>query len=58
MIFYLWAPRDGGYSGAMVELESGTGANIDTVTFANGKLSLEMNGSVLKFEGMVQRAQW
>ena len=53
VIFHLSQPRDGLYSGAMVDLESGTGSNIDTITFANGKLSLEMKASGLKFEGRV-----
>ncbi len=35
----------------MVDLESGTGTNIDEITVANGKLSLELKSTGLKFEG-------
>ena len=35
----------------MVNLESGTGSNIDRIAFANGKLGLELKSSGFKFEG-------
>ena len=49
MVVYVAPPRDGTYTGAMVDLESGTAANIDQITFVNGKVGLELRG--LKFEG-------
>ena len=49
VVLYVAPPHDGTYTGAMVDLESGTAANIDQITFVNGKFGLELRG--LKFEG-------
>src|SRR5580765_6769071 len=49
VIFYVAPPRDGAYTGAMVNLESGTASNLDRITFANGKVGLELKN--LKCEG-------
>ena len=35
----------------MVNLESGAGTNIDTITVANGKVGLELKSLGFKFEG-------
>src|ERR1700723_1851138 len=43
--------REGAYKGAMVNLESGAGSNIDSITVANGKLGLELKSLGFKFEG-------
>src|SRR5258708_33185107 len=51
VIFYVAPPRDGAYSGAMVNLESGIASNVDLITFSDGKVRLEMNA--LKVEGTV-----
>jgi uncharacterized protein len=53
VLFYLSRPRSDAdpYTGAMVNLETGTGANIDLITFANGKVRLELKSSGFKFEG-------
>ena len=49
VIFYVAPPRDGAYTGAMVNLESGTASNADLITFANGKVRMELQS--LQFEG-------
>jgi len=46
-------PRDGAYRGALVNLDSGSGSNIDPITFANGKIALELKDRGLKFEGFL-----
>jgi putative CocE/NonD family hydrolase len=51
VICYLSPPSKGVYSGAMVNLESGTESNIDLVTLSNGKVSLELKSADFKFEG-------
>ncbi len=55
VIFYLPPPKTrgsgGGYSGAIVNLESGTVSNIDLVTLTKGKVSLELKNAGLKFQG-------
>src|SRR5271168_2415012 len=52
-VFYFSSNRDGVYKGAMVNLESGAGTSIDTITAANGKLALELKSLGFKFEGML-----
>jgi len=42
VVLYVSPPRDGVYSGAMINPESGTGSNIDLIQFANGKVGLEL----------------
>jgi hypothetical protein len=49
-------PRDGVYSGAMINPESGTGSNIDQIQFANGKVGLELKDIGFKFEGMLSES--
>src|SRR5580658_2946878 len=55
LICYLSPPstgaNGGAYSGAVSNLESGKASHIDLVTYANGKLNLELKSSGLKFEG-------
>jgi hypothetical protein len=51
VIFYLSPPRDGAYSGAAINPESGVGSKIDQITFANGKVGLELKSTGFKFEG-------
>jgi hypothetical protein len=55
VIFYLSQPRtgaNGGASGgAMVNLESGTGSNLDLITLANGKVRLELKSAGFRFDG-------
>jgi len=51
VVFHMSSSRNGSYSGAMVNLESGAGSNIDAITVANGKLNLELKGLGFKFDG-------
>jgi putative CocE/NonD family hydrolase len=51
VIFHISPPRDGSYSGAMVNLDSGAGTKVDAITFANSKLTLELKSLGLKFQG-------
>jgi hypothetical protein len=55
VILYLSPPKTGGsggeFSGAMINLESGTASNIDRVTLAKGKVGLELKNAGLKFQG-------
>jgi putative CocE/NonD family hydrolase len=44
-------PQGGAYSGALVNLDAGSGSNIDSITFANGKVALELKDRGLRFEG-------
>ncbi len=53
VVLYVSPPRDGVYSGAMVNLDLGTGSNIDLIRFANGKVGQELKDIDLKFEGML-----
>src|ERR1035441_840324 len=55
VVLYVAPPHDGTYTGAMVDLESGTAANIDQITFVNGKFGLELRG--LKFEGTLSASR-
>jgi len=54
-LFYLSrsnsVPDGGAYTGAMVNLDSGSASNIDRITFANGKVVLEQKRTGFKFEG-------
>jgi putative CocE/NonD family hydrolase len=43
--------RDGAYSGALVNLESGSGSNIDLISLTNGQVAFELKDRGLKFEG-------
>jgi uncharacterized protein len=49
-------PHDGAYRGALVNLDSGSGSNIDLITFANGKVALELKDRGFKFEGTLSPA--
>src|SRR5580698_11298443 len=51
VIFHIAPARDGLYSGAMVNLDSGAGAKVDAITFANSRLTLELKSIGLKFQG-------
>jgi putative CocE/NonD family hydrolase len=51
VVFDFSPPRDGAYGGAMVNLESGAGSNIDLITLANSKVGLELRGLGFKFQG-------
>jgi hypothetical protein len=55
VLFYLSPPSSGAdgdaYNGAMINLDSGTGSNIDLITFADGKVRLEVKSTGFKFEG-------
>ena len=53
VVLYVSPPREGVYSGAMVELASGKAHNIDRISFANGKVGLEQRDISFKFEGTV-----
>ena len=56
IILYVSPPRDGVYSGAMINPETGTGSNIDLIQFANGKVGLEVKDIGFKFEGMLSES--
>jgi putative CocE/NonD family hydrolase len=56
VVFCLSPPRDGLFTGAMVDLESGTGSKLDTIAMANGKVSLGLKGTDFKFEGTLSAA--
>jgi putative CocE/NonD family hydrolase len=43
--------REGAYKGALVNLESGAGSSIDSITLSDGKLGLELKSLGFKFEG-------
>src|SRR5580698_10039845 len=51
VIFHISPPRDGSYSGAMVNLDSGVGTKVDAITLANRNVNLELKSLGLKFEG-------
>ncbi len=51
VIFHISPAREGSYSGAMVNLDSGAGTKVDAITFANSKLTLELKSLGLKFQG-------
>ncbi len=51
VLIYLSPSKDDAYHGAMVNLDSGTALNIDLITYANGKLALELKSTGFKFEG-------
>jgi putative CocE/NonD family hydrolase len=54
VILYVSPPREGVYSGgAIVELASGAAAKIDLISFANGKVGLEVKDAGFKFEGIL-----
>ena len=53
VVLFVSPPRDGVYSGAMVNLDLGTASNIDLIRFANGKVGLELKDVGLKFEGIL-----
>src|SRR5208337_3956388 len=53
VVLFVSPPRDGVYSGAMINPDSGTGLNIDLIQFANGKVGLELKDVGFKFEGML-----
>jgi hypothetical protein len=51
VLLYVSPPREGVYSGAIVELASGSALNIDLISYANGKVGLELKDISFKFEG-------
>jgi uncharacterized protein len=55
-VFYLSPPRDGKYSGAMVNLESGRTATIDATATKDGKVSLDLKDLGFHFAGTLSRS--
>src|ERR1035438_7382163 len=45
VLLYVSPSREGVYSGAIVELASGSALNIDLISYANGKVGLELKRS-------------
>jgi uncharacterized protein len=43
--------RDGAYTGALVNLDAGSGSNVDVITLANGKVGFELKDRGLRFNG-------
>ena len=50
VVFYLSPMRRGTYSGAMVDVASGTGSDIE-ITLTNKKVQIDLKGSDFKFDG-------
>src|SRR5579863_2183226 len=51
VVFLLSEPSSGGYRGAMINLETGAGSNVDAASVANGRVSLEVKSDNFKFQG-------
>src|SRR5437868_11363206 len=51
VILSVAASREGAYSGTMINLADGKASNLDLITFANGKVALELKEAGFKFAG-------